>query len=176
MRFITGLLIGAVFAITMLASFTNNTHQTTANVMTNQITKVENEELMWMARNIYFEARNQSLAGMLAVGLVVKNRIIDGRYPNSVKNVVTQGKRDAKGNIILKQCQFSWYCDGKSDIPNVKEPAWERSQLAALAVLQDRVFDFTDGATHFHNGTVSPNWGYPKVAKIDDHAFYKRTP
>ena len=176
MRFITGLLIGAVFAITILVSFTNNTNQTTANVMTNQVIKVDNEELMWMAKNIYFEAGNQSLAGMLAVGLVVKNRIIDGRYANSVKGVVTQGKRDAKGNIIPKQCQFSWYCDGKSDIPNVKDPAWEKAQVEALAILQVRVFDFTDGATHFHNGKVSPNWGYPKVAEIDDHAFYKRTP
>ena len=36
-----------------------------------------------LAQNIYFEARSQSLAGQMAVGLVTRNRVLDKRFPNS---------------------------------------------------------------------------------------------
>jgi N-acetylmuramoyl-L-alanine amidase len=174
MRFITGLFVGIVFAFTLLVTL-NSTNRTIANINTDTHNNtVDQRELEWLAKNIYFEAGNHSLAGMLAVGLVVMNRVHDGRYPGNVVGVITQAKRDTKGNVILNQCQFSWYCDGKPDIPNDKDPGWERAQVAARAILEGRVFDFTDGATHFHNGKVSPNWGFPKVAQIDTHTFYKR--
>jgi spore germination cell wall hydrolase CwlJ-like protein len=129
---------------------------------------------MWMAKNIYFEAGNQSLAGMLAVGLVVKNRIIDGRYANSVKGVVTQGKRDDKGNIISKQCQFSWYCDGRPEkILDIAK--WERALFLAKTILMGKIFDFTDGALFFHNVSVAPNWKLKKIGSIGNHIFYKKT-
>ena len=40
------------------------------------------EEVTCLADNIYFEARNQGLAGMLAVTNVVMNRVADDRYPD----------------------------------------------------------------------------------------------
>jgi N-acetylmuramoyl-L-alanine amidase len=173
MRFITGLFVGIVIAFTMLVT-TNTNNKTTANIAYVQPNEVNEDEFQWLAKNIYFEAGDGSLAGMLAVGLVVMNRVKDGRYPHDVVGVITQAKRDAKGNIILNQCQFSWYCDGKPDIPNVKDPGWAKAQVAARMVLEGRVIDFTDGATHFHTDKVTPNWGFPKVAHIDDHTFYKR--
>ena len=39
----------------------------------------------------------------------------------------------------------------------------------------DVVYDFTDGATHYHADYVSPNWAkrYHRIVKIDQHIFYR---
>ena len=171
MRFITGLLIGAVFAITVLVSFTNNTNQTTANVMTNQVTKVNNEDLEWLAKTIYFEARGESLAGMLAVGLVVENRTKNGL---SIKQVVTAGKRDSNGVII--RCKFEWYCSYSPNKIDYGSDSWKKSLSVAGAILENRIFDFTDGATHFVNPKLTKEhlkWGFSKVAEIGNHSFFR---
>jgi len=44
-----------------------------------------------LAKNIYFEARNQSTAGQIAVSHVVLNRVKSNRYPNTICGVVEQG-------------------------------------------------------------------------------------
>ena len=83
-------------------------------------------EVTCLADNIYFEARNQGLAGQLAVVNVVVNRVADSRYPDTICEVVKQGptRLSWKGTgeliPIRNRCQFSWYCDGKSDIPKVQ--------------------------------------------------------
>lgn len=46
------------------------------------------EDIFWMARIINSEAGKESLAGMLAVGQVVLNRVADERFPNSVFGVI----------------------------------------------------------------------------------------
>ena len=74
-----------------------------------------------MALNIYHEAKNQSMVGQIAVGLVTMNRVRDHRYPNSICEVVKQGPsrpswKDPNKRIPIRhKCQFSWFCDGKSD-------------------------------------------------------------
>ena len=83
-----------------------------------------------LAKNMYYEARNQGTAGVLAVTAVVFNRVNDSRFPNTICEVVYQGptreswktrktldKNDAVYYPIKNRCQFSWYCDGKSDVP-----------------------------------------------------------
>ena len=74
-----------------------------------------------LALNTYHEAKNQSLVGQIATAQVVMNRVADDRYPNTVCEVVKQGhtsflKKFNKNNAIRHRCQFSWYCDGKSDV------------------------------------------------------------
>ena len=44
-----------------------------------------------LTKNIYFEAKNQSTAGQLAVALVVMNRVKDKRFPNTVCGVIYEG-------------------------------------------------------------------------------------
>ena len=72
-----------------------------------------------LALNIYWEARNQGIVGQLAVGQVVMNRVADKRYPDTTCKVVMQGPVYRSGYPVRHRCQFSWYCDGKSD--KVKE-------------------------------------------------------
>ena len=88
------LLMFIVFLIFLLASF-------------GAYASDENEEIFCLARNIYFEAGNQPLAGRLAVGHVVINRRNNGLFPNTICEVVHDG------GTRRNRCQFSWYCDGK---------------------------------------------------------------
>jgi len=77
-----------------------------------------NVAIICLALNIYHEARNQPVAGQIAVSEVVLNRVADSKYPNTICEVVYQAKYKKGSNLpIRNQCQFSWYCDGKSDKP-----------------------------------------------------------
>ena len=49
------------------------------------------EERECLALNIYFEARNQTPSGQLAVAMVVLNRAEDSFWPDNVCDVVKQG-------------------------------------------------------------------------------------
>jgi N-acetylmuramoyl-L-alanine amidase len=128
-----------------------------------------------LAKNAYFEARNQSHTGAVAVSQVVLNRVASKRYPNTICEVITQGKKTSSGKLIRNRCQFSWYCDGLSDWPRDKQ-AWERAKKSAAeaVALYDVGFDLTDGATHYHAKTVKPRWSYKLdyLMQIDDHRFY----
>ena len=79
------------------------------------------DESFCLAQNVYFEARNQPLAGQMAVISVTVNRMNDKRFPNTICGVVYEGPhrpswKDETVMIPVKhRCQFSWYCDGKSD-------------------------------------------------------------
>ena len=120
-----------------------------------------------MAKNIYFEARNESLKGQMAIALVTLQRVKDPRYPNTVCGVVYDNK------------QFSWYSDGLSDRPR-NMGAWEDIALLASAMLDTdtAVHDFTYGSTHYHADYVSPYWKDYMVYKttIDTHLFYYEPP
>ena len=50
-----------------------------------------------LALNIYFEARNQSFEGQVAVAQVVFNRVADHRYPDNVCDVIYQAERNKQG-------------------------------------------------------------------------------
>ena len=89
------------------------------------------------------------------------------------------------------KCQFSWYCDGKSDIvPSISaslnqgiSSAWINSQEIAYAMLleyelsQVSWLGITQGSTHYHANYVVPNWvedrGMKRVKQIGSHIFYK---
>ena len=125
------------------------------------------EDHVCMAKNIYFEARNESRKGQLAIALVTLQRVKDPRYPNTVCGVVYDNK------------QFSWYSDGLSDYPRNHE-VWGEIALLASAMLDSdtSLYDFTYGSTHYHADYVSPYWSEYMIlkAKIDTHIFYYEPP
>jgi len=136
---------------------------------------------MCLALNTYHEAKNQSMIGQIATAQVVMNRVADDRYPNTVCEVVKQGphrpswENPEKEYPVKHRCQFSWYCDGKSDIPK-NEKAWKKAQDYAYLVLYNRInLDVTEGATHYHATYVRPAWAKTKTrtTKIEKHIFYR---
>jgi spore germination cell wall hydrolase CwlJ-like protein len=135
-----------------------------------------------LAMNIYHEARNQPFAGQLAVASVVINRVRDERFPDTVCGVVRQGPTrpswKGTGELIpvRNRCQFSWYCDGKSDKP-LELKQFKRIYLLAIDILRGDTLnlDITDGATHYHADYVTPSWASSKTKtiEIEDHIFYR---
>jgi len=117
-----------------------------------------------LALNTYHEAKNQSTVGQIATAQVVMNRVEDKRFPNTVCEVVKQGptrpswEDPNKEYPIKHRCQFSWYCDGKSDVPK-NEKAWRKAQDVAFLVYYNKIqIDVTEGATHYHATYVRPAW------------------
>ena len=125
--------------------------------------------LMCLALNVYHEARSDSMLGQYAVAHVVMNRVQSDRYPDTTCDVVQQGYHKGK-----HKCQFSWYCDGKSDTPR-EHRAWALASLVAYDVLMGTVPDVTRGSTHYHATYVKPYWAahYEKTGKYGSHIFYK---
>lgn len=143
----------------------------------------DKNQITCLADNMYWEARNQSVKGMLAVGYVTMNRVSDDRFPYSVCEVVEQGpvreswKTKGAYYPVKNRCQFSWYCDGKSDeIPSGDEDLYSLITAMAFKIFYaDEGNDITDGATHYHAYYVSPEWASTKTqtVTIGDHIFYR---
>jgi len=118
------------------------------------------EHLNCMARNIYWEARNQPKIGMLAVAQVVMNRTQDGRWPNDPCQVIYQ----RQGNT----CQFSWVCTRNRDREPDDRDSWGRAiEVAHLALYGHP--DITEGALFFRAASTAPR----KAIRINDHAFFR---
>jgi spore germination cell wall hydrolase CwlJ-like protein len=136
---------------------------------------------MCLAKNIYFEAKNQGTAGWAAVASVTLNRVNDTRYPNSICEVVYQGParpswQDPELMIPIRhKCQFSWYCDGKSDVMRNTSKREEIIKFAEYVLSTKFDLDITDGATHYHADYVYPAWAKTKTKTIEigDHIFYR---
>lgn len=143
-----------------------------------------------LSTNIYHEARGESYAGKVAVANVTMNRVKSPKFPNTICEVVyqSQTRENWKGEEVPKRnkCQFSWYCDGKSDdivlvtaegnVIKERMLAWEMSQLVANQSVRGNLIDITDGSTHYFNSELAnPHWAtaYQQVVQIDSHSFLK---
>ena len=126
------------------------------------------EDLQCLAKNVYFEGRNQPWVGQVAIAQVTLNRVKSLAFPSTICEVVRQKKR----NI----CQFSWYCDGKSDQPkDIKD--YDQATDVAIQVYSGTIPDVTEGALWYHATYIRrPFWAYSmkEMVKINEHIFYKQ--
>jgi spore germination cell wall hydrolase CwlJ-like protein len=127
-----------------------------------------NREIDCLALTIYHEARGESASGKLAVGQVVMNRTRNALFPTSVCAVVRQGGQQRH------RCQFSWWCDGRSDRPK-DSVALRESLPLAEAIYFGCVGDPTAGALWYHATGVKPGWSRSmgKAKRIGRHVFYR---
>ncbi len=149
------------------------------------------EEVRCLAENIYFESRNESVMGQIAVAYVTLNRVFAPKHPNTVCGVVRQGEYkeswktrmtkdpdDAVFVPVKDRCQFSWYCDGKSD-KILDLVAWKSAtNVAAMVTVEygsERHSDPTDGALWYHADYVKSKFHSKLVytTKIGAHIFYR---
>ena len=136
----------------------------------------ENEPEAWcLAQNVYYEARSSNRADRIAVADVVLNRVKDTRYPDTICEVVKQGKKNADGSMKRNACQFSWYCDGKSDWPTDMDAWVDAQQIAYMMIVHYDGRGLTEGATHYHATYVKPAWAKQKqlVGRIGKHIYYR---
>ena len=124
--------------------------------------------LMCLALNIYFEARSELIEGQIAIAEVTLNRVASTNYPNDVCSVVLQENKDG--------CQFSWWCDGKSDQPREHNSLRTSKALAELMLKEGgHITVIGNQATHYHSNEVHPYWANDlhKIRRIGKHIFYK---
>lgn len=140
------------------------------------------ESIVCLAKNAYFEARNQSVLSQIAVSQVVMNRVQSPDFPNTVCGVVYEAqlskwyKEKMDKEVPLKhKCQFSWYCDGKPDTPQDID-SWVNAQTIAWKMMQSKSYiGITEGATHYHAHYVNPKWAkeLTVIGTIGNHKFYR---
>ena len=141
---------------------------------------IDPKEKECLAKNIYFEAAIESTAGKMAVAQVTMNRVRSPNYPDSICKVVYQGKHHSNGFPVRDRCQFSWYCDGKSDkISKFDIELYNAIFLKAVRMIGaynwGSLDDMTKGSTHYHADYVYPAWREQKtkMITIGNHIFYK---
>lgn len=120
-----------------------------------------------LALSMYWEAKAEGRAGMRAVGHVVLNRMASDRFPDTPCSVVYDGGEQPP-------CQFSWYCDGRSDRPTEAQN-WATAQELAQTLLAGKLRDTTGGAVFFHATRLKNPWKVPRTrtVTIGKHVFYK---
>ena len=124
------------------------------------IERIQYKDLYCLVQNGYYEASGDGYASVMAV----------------TAEVVRQGPTDSRGNPIRNQCQFSWYCDGKSDsMPDGKLKALVEIVVYEALSLWYNNIDITEGATHYHADYVNPNWAktLAYTTRIGTHKYYK---
>ena len=158
-------------------------------------------ELFCLAKNIYFEARAESVQGKMAVANVTKNRVESKNHPDTYCGVVKEGpvreswktrkikdlpKSERVYYPVKHRCDFSWYCDGEKDTIWVQytngtpiesnKTAWHDSVNIALLTLSGQMPDNTIGADHYFNhNIIYPGWALSmeKTVVIGNHSFFK---
>jgi spore germination cell wall hydrolase CwlJ-like protein len=135
--------------------------------------KLADDEKLCLAQAIYHEARGESREGQLAVANVIINRAFSKKYPTTICGVVFQNAD--KGRY---KCQFTFACDGRSDMGR-ERAAWNRS----VKLAETAFYEFQKGETpgvipnsvlYYHTTAVAPRWSrtFHRVAAIGSHVFY----
>jgi spore germination cell wall hydrolase CwlJ-like protein len=121
---------------------------------------IDTKELNCLAKNIYYEARGESIKGKIAVAQVTLNRVKSAGY------------RDTICKVVYQPFQFSWTRDKTRKAP--RGVAWAQSLDLAKGILTETIQLPHFPALYFHNKTVKPHWTRKKrvLARIGGHVFY----
>lgn len=124
---------------------------------------ISEKELTCLAKNIAYEAPDESYEGKLAVATVTMNRVRSRSFPKTVCGVVYQ--KNPRG------CQFSWTCGPRGKL---EKNIYAESKKIAHDVLTKNIrLVSIKNALYFHNTTVTPNWDFARpIKKIGNHIFY----
>lgn len=134
---------------------------TLAELVASQQSAELSPELNCLAGATYFEAKSESLEGQLAVARVIVARAKSGRFPGSYCGVVFQPS------------QFS-FVRGRS-MPTINRASRDWREAAAIARIAHAGIwrSPVEGALFFHAKHVSPNWRLTRMARVDNHVFYR---
>ena len=135
------------------------------------------DEFNCLVEAVYHEARSEDIVPMLAVANVILTRKESSSFPNTICEVVHQGKY-WKGNPIKDKCHFSYWCDGRpekfTDMSGlIKVISVVEMSLKGVHIKQ------TVGATHYHASYVTPRWAsnphFKGLGQLGTHLFYLDT-
>jgi len=134
----------------------NTLHKFSQDEKIISVLEVSREEILLLARVINAEARGESFEGMVAVGSVIRNRVEDDRFPDTLREV------------IIEEGQFCSLIDGQADL----YPNNEAKKAARAALLG---FDPTHRSLYFYNPQIATNLAWISnrrvVKRIGSHVF-----
>lgn len=113
------------------------------------------EDLHWLSHIIYAESGNQPMAGRIAVGTVIMNRLNDEYFPDTIKE------------IVFQEGQFSPVGNGTIYL----EPDEWSIIAAKLCLTGTKVA----GDSLYFNVSSLRSWAYynrPYICTIGDHSFF----
>ena len=135
------------------------------------VRETHRQNLTCLARNVYYEARGEPIAGQYAVAEVTMNRKASGLYPKTICGVVHQQNWDPiRGRYVGA---FSW--TEFDSLPTPGGDEWQRAQDVAAAVYYQKYSPVLRGALFYHATYIEPDWAREKrrVAQIGRHIFYR---
>lgn len=118
-----------------------------------------------LAKNLYYEARGESVTGKIAVASVTWNRVRSRRWGSTFCDVVFAPR------------QFSWtFQDVRFKAPAGKE--WTDSKTATVSFLRGKRVEKLGGSDHYHERKISPHWNQTMKPKgiVGRHIFYVSNP
>ena len=124
-----------------------------------------------LAKTLEAEAGNQGAIGMLSVGSVIMNRMMNPNYANNLHDVILQPGQFSVWN------KTTGYAGGEQGVDVANLQASDAAYSVADQLLDQNYNDPTGGATHFYNpNTSNPAWGEKAGGNwtaIGDHIFGK---
>lgn len=121
------------------------------------------EECRLIAEAVVYESRGEPEEGQKLVIDVILNRVKDKRFPNSVKEVLTQPK------------QFSYINDMHRQKPPKREVVEKIQQLTHHYLKEGGNEVAPEGVLWYHSNTVKPVWRHnlTKVGVVGRHIYYR---
>ena len=120
------------------------------------------DQILCIALNIYHEVRGGSPDHQWAVAFVTTNRTKHQKFPST------------PCSVVWEKNQFVWTKRAIEAILPRERSAWAESQRKALKVFTgEKMNDPTNGATHFYQARLNPEWARRLVDKIriETHMF-----
>ena len=138
------------------------------------ISTVKADDFDCLVEALYHEARSEDIVPMLAVANVILNRVKHKKFPNTICEVVHQGKY-WKGNPVRDKCHFSYWCDGRPEKFTDMTGLIKSINVAEMSLKGIQVRQ-TSQATHYHAYYVTPKWAsnsaFKLLGQIGTHIFY----
>lgn len=113
------------------------------------------EDIYWLSRAVYGEARGESYEGQVAVAAVILNRVDSPDFPNTVKEV------------IFEPLAFTAVADGQ---------IYYTPNTTAIKAVREAIggWDPSGGALYYWNPAKATSkwiWSRPIIKKIGNHVF-----
>ncbi|MCP8616284.1 LysM peptidoglycan-binding domain-containing protein [Salirhabdus salicampi] len=143
-----------------IPSGTSSTPTTSPAPATEQTTDLSQEDIEWLAKMIYSEARGESLEGQIAVGAVIMNRVESPLFPNTVKEVLFE-----QSNGVYQ------FTPAKTGSINTANPNGQNMEAAMRAANGE---DPTNGSLYFYNpDKTNSQWLKSRTVStvIGNHTF-----
>lgn len=112
-----------------------------------------------LARALFGEARNTLVPdeARIAIGWVIKNRVISTGWPDTYLGVITKPKHFSAFNLGDDNRPFVENPLHKSN--EIDKRAWENTYDIARKIIEDEITDPTHGANHYYDDSIStPGW------------------